>query len=99
MANNRMYLRHVPTGAAVYLGKRMGGGWYNEPEQSALSQLFEYAADNGIGQDEFALEFGDSDTFPRLTDHKEPKYPGLRFFESEYGPCEDSQITGDKPAQ
>lgn len=28
MANNRMFLVHVPTGLAVGLGKRMGWGWY-----------------------------------------------------------------------
>ena len=28
MANNRMFLLHRPSGKAVYLGKRMGWGWY-----------------------------------------------------------------------
>jgi len=27
MANNRMYLLHIPTGLAVYLGKRGSYGW------------------------------------------------------------------------
>ena len=31
MANERMYLLHEPSGYGVYMGKRMGWGWYDVP--------------------------------------------------------------------
>ena len=41
MANNRMFLVHVPTGLAVPLGKSMGLGWYmsDETQQKIGSQI------------------------------------------------------------
>ena len=57
MANNRMYLLHRPTNQWVYLGKRMGGQWYDVqgdlPEK--LTELFE--STNG---DDFALVMEDT---------------------------------------
>lgn len=49
MANNRMYLLHRMTGRAVYLGKRMGGGWYDVPQDLAerVVQLFDYIEQEG----------------------------------------------------
>lgn len=32
MANNRMYLMHRPSQKAVFLGKRLGEGWYDVPD-------------------------------------------------------------------
>jgi len=60
MANNRMFLVYRPTGDAVYLGKRMGWGWYGTPEDvaqriAALFEKAEEAAGGGFSQDDFAL--------------------------------------------
>ena len=44
MANNRMYLVHIPTGLAVFLGKRMSSGWYTAKEELIgpdVQKLFE----------------------------------------------------------
>jgi hypothetical protein len=67
MANNRMFLVYRPTGDVVYLGKRMGYGWYGTPEDvaqriAALFEKAENAAGGDISQDDFAiaLEFGDN---------------------------------------
>jgi len=32
MANNRMYLVHIPSGKAVFIAKRMSGGWYESQD-------------------------------------------------------------------
>jgi len=47
MANNRMYLMHRPTRLALYLGKHMGWGWYDAPEDSEqrLTAFFERVQD------------------------------------------------------
>jgi hypothetical protein len=58
MANNRMYLVFKPTGDKVYLGKRMGYGWYNVPDdiQQQLTNLFEVAENSYSGsQDDFCI--------------------------------------------
>lgn len=68
MANNRMFLVHLPTGLAALLGKRMGWGWYISEETQAkmgdrVELLFEvlerehfYAAK----QDDFAVALEDA---------------------------------------
>ena len=61
MAHNRMFLVYRPTGDAVYLGKRMGWGWYGTPEDVAerIAGLFEKAkqaaGEGGFSQDDFAV--------------------------------------------
>ena len=67
MANNRMFLVHLPTGLAAPLGKRMGWGWYIGEETKAkmgarVELLFEvldrehFYADK---QDDFAVALED----------------------------------------
>jgi len=68
MANNRMFLVYRPTGDAVYLGKRMGWGWYGTPDDVAhhIAELFEKAekdaGESDFSQDDFAiaLEIGEN---------------------------------------
>ena len=53
-----MFLVHRPTGLAIYLGKRMGWGWYGAPEDtgSELNRFYEYLErECGDGQDNFVL--------------------------------------------
>ena len=68
MANNRMYLMHRPSRKAVYLGKRMGFGWYSVPDDvkeriEALFEMSEKCSDQD-NQDDFcvAMEDGESAT-------------------------------------
>lgn len=67
MANNRMLLCHKPSGRSVYLGKRMGWGWYGTPKNVAekITELFEWVEHNRHEQDSFvvAMEYcSDKDT-------------------------------------
>lgn len=66
MANNLMFLVHVPTGLGICLGKRMGYGWYSNNKQLAIQKLFDTleSADYDYGggkQDDFALAMEDTD--------------------------------------
>jgi hypothetical protein len=68
MANNRMFLVYRPTGDAVFLGKRMGFGWYGAPQdlEIRLSALFarseEAASQNPqYSQDDFLLAMEDNE--------------------------------------
>ena len=56
MANNRMYLVHKPSGYYVYLGKRMGEGWYDSPCEN-IQKLFDAQEKyyNWIGQDDYVI--------------------------------------------
>lgn len=57
MANNRMYLHHLPTGKELYLGKREGGGWYL-PHRFKISDIEKFYADiqnSGQVQDDIVL--------------------------------------------
>lgn len=66
MANNRMFLVHKPTKLGVMLGKRMGWGWYNAPDQKEMERFFEYLQSNSDKQDDFILameDCEDSDCF------------------------------------
>lgn len=68
MANNRMFLVHVPTGLAVHLGKRMGWGWYMKDKtqqtmgdrMALLFQVLEDEHDYGGRQDDFAVALEDA---------------------------------------
>lgn len=59
MANNRLWLVYRPTGKAVFLGKRMGYGWYHVPQdvKARIEALFAHVEecypDNS--QDDFML--------------------------------------------
>lgn len=68
MANNRMFLVHVPTGLAAPLGKRMGWGWYMADETqkkmgdrvALLFQVLEDEHDYEGRQDDFAVALEDA---------------------------------------
>lgn len=92
MANNRMFLVYRPTGYAVPLGKRMGFGWYDAPEDLSemMMDLFKHAEDAAIeldaSQDDFVIcaeECGQGDVV--LTDwsysHKDGDLVVLKFWE------------------
>lgn len=85
MANNRMFLIHKPSGLGVMLGKRMGWGWYNAPQQEKLNAFYEYLSDVRAEerQDDFVIAMEDcteSGCFDnwRYTDREEN---GFRVFE------------------
>jgi hypothetical protein len=67
MANNRMFLVHVPSGLGVNLGKRMAYGWYVRDENglglgSRLSAFYAMIeAHPEWEQDAFALAMEDAD--------------------------------------
>jgi len=73
MANNRMYLVYRPTGDAVFLGKRMGWGWYGTPENlvehiAALFDKAEEACIRGRSQDDFAIAMESGEGQPYVID-------------------------------
>ena len=60
MANNRMYLLHIPTGKKLKLGKRMGGGYYDPPTAEQMDAFFSECEDKterANDLDAFVLEF------------------------------------------
>ena len=63
MANNRMFFIHIPSGKRVYLGKRMGVGWYNVPDDlgARVKLLFDYLDGEYVGQDDFAIALEDAE--------------------------------------
>ena len=62
MANNRMFLVHLPTGLAVFLGKRMGHGWYTTDRCTSAQILFDVLESQYFyaGQDDFAIALEDA---------------------------------------
>ena len=68
MANNRMYLMHRPSRKAVYLGKRMGWGWYNVPDdvKERIKRLFKMVENQEADgdQDDFCIALEDGETAP-----------------------------------
>lgn len=65
MANNRMFLVHPPSGLAIFLGKRMGWGWYSYKDDDIddrLNKFYETLEKHGyIGkQDAFCLAMEDN---------------------------------------
>ena len=61
MANQRMFLVHVPSGCYVPLGKRMGWGWYDVPKDLSdriqkLYKMIESQEAEG-DQDDFVIAF------------------------------------------
>ena len=64
MANNRLFLVHRPTGEAVFLGKRMCGGWYGVPDnvKERIEELFSRIANGSPGsQDDMVLAMEEND--------------------------------------
>ena len=63
MANNRMFLVHRPSGLAIFLGKRMGHGWYTTDRCASVQILFD-AVENEYDyynkQDDFAVAMEDT---------------------------------------
>lgn len=80
MANNRMYLLHRPTGKAVYLGKRMGYGWYGTPENVAerIEALFSIVEDGEYegSQDDFCIALENAKDATLATDAWIGELPG-----------------------
>ena len=57
MANNRMYLVHKVTGKKLYLGKRMGHGYYRPPEAEAMQAFFDECGADDVLADPFVIEY------------------------------------------
>lgn len=72
MANNRMYFMHRPSRKAVYLGKRMGWGWYSVPNdiKQRIERLFQMVEDQDAegDQDDFCIALEDGDNAPLTED-------------------------------
>lgn len=72
MANNRLWLVHRPTGESVFLGKRMGVGWYGAHNDlgSRINEFFSTCEDKGDAnnQDDFVLAIEDASDAPNATD-------------------------------
>ena len=63
MANNRMFLVHRPSGLAVFLGKRMGHGWYTTDRCIGVQELFDALENEHTyynQQDDFAVALEDA---------------------------------------
>lgn len=65
MANNRMYLVHKVTGKKLYLGKRMGHGYYNPQLPEALQTFFDQCAADDVTADPFVIEYEDDPDWDR----------------------------------
>lgn len=76
MANNRMFLVYRPTGDAVFLGKRMGRGWYGTPKDlpEKILELFRRAkeaaaaSERAFSQDDFAVALEHGEHQPHAID-------------------------------
>ena len=82
MANERMYLLHEPSGYFVYLGKRMGWGWYDAPAYlrdniTKLYELIEYQIAEG-NQDAFIICFDNDQRLKHLVYEKHEPTIGWR---------------------
>lgn len=54
MANERMYILHVPSGGYCFLAKRMGWGWYNVDDER-IKCLFTAMEEGELEGDQDAL--------------------------------------------
>ena len=65
-----MFLVYRPTGDAVFLGKRMGDGWYGTPEDVAerIASLFSKAEEcqGQYSMDDFAIAMEQGDNQPNV---------------------------------
>lgn len=57
MANNRMILVYRPTGQAVYLGKRLGDGWYDVPH----GNIDDFCLAMEISNSKYVLEYNNNE--------------------------------------
>ena len=79
MANNRIYLRCNSCGKTLFLGKRLGlGYWYENyrPEEGSLEEQLnrfydEHEYCNGAGLDCFDIEYEDEESHWRKEDKDE----------------------------
>jgi hypothetical protein len=94
MANNRLWLVHRPTGAAVRLGKRLADGWYGPPSVEQMNAFFE-AAGEGPSQDDFVLALEDADGAPMCSE--DWKYEGDIDVPGSIRPAGAFTLKGDKP--
>jgi len=78
MANERLFLKHAPSGYSVYLGKRMGWGYYDaKPDiHLAIQRLFDMVESQEADgdQDEFVAALDDEVDYEKLV---EPSYKGF----------------------
>ena len=70
MANERIYILHVPSGGYCFLAKRMGWGWYNVDDER-IKCLFAAMEEGELEGDQDALVIA-FDGDPRL---KRPTRP------------------------
>jgi len=74
MANNMLWLVHVPTGKAFCLGKRMASGWYIKGDIKATTlnafydDCFNDCQDSYMEQDDFALVIEDANIAPNCVE-------------------------------
>ena len=80
MADNRMWLIHVPSKVGIKLGKRIGWGWYGAPKESELQRFYTYLMEDQVeDQDNFELFMESDSSNWRYTD----KFVcGFRLFKS-----------------
>lgn len=79
MANNRMFLTHRPSGLAVYLGKRMGDGWYYGDGKANLREeickFFDRVEATGVNQEDMAIAMEmTSDNEPFVIPHDDKRW-------------------------
>lgn len=82
MANNAMFLVHRPSGLAIRLSKRMGGGWYvgvggdrfAERLEKFLNAVEKTLPDDLAGLDDFALALEDVTEAPKCADFTYDKF-------------------------
>ena len=56
---------HRPTGEKIFLGKRLGGGWYSYTENKELNEFYDRCY-KGVfeGKDDFVLVMEDAEFAP-----------------------------------
>lgn len=78
MANNRMYLVHMPTRIGCYIGKTMAQGWY---DAQSPHRLFEHLCDIREYSDDFALVMESAGNYSLETNGARPIGDGLLQFD------------------
>lgn len=82
MANNRMFLVHMPTKLGVMIGKRMGWGWY-KADGDEIERFYDYLSDHPKGsQDDFKLFMEDCSESSCFDDwrYTQDEVEGFRVF-------------------
>ena len=69
MADNRLFLVHRPTGAVLFLGKRLGINWHHD-EPLDIDAFYRQCAAEGWGgnEDDFVLAMEDASRAPGCND-------------------------------